>query len=378
MSETDKRAEPAKRALSGLDRFIADDSMIRRLAGGRTGMLTNHAATTVDQIPASLAVTRSMDAHGGRLFRLFTPEHGIRLADGAGAAVANEEDPLTGLPVYSLYEGSEDNADAVLEGLDALVIDLRDVGVRCYTYAATAAKFATAAIERHIEVIVCDRANPIGPGIAGPRPEPERRSLLAYFDVPFVHGRTIGDLISLAVAPVITRAPFAVYPADVSLQPPLGWIPPSPALSHPDAVSAYAGLVLLEATNVSECRGTSVSFRAVAAPGLDKGALASAVNQWATGFAAAPGDVFFTRAPGAGQTLPGIAIWPRKAPRHNPLALGVHLLAWLIEHHRDFAWLPSGDSGFAIDNLFGRSDLRILLDGGTAANDILRGWRETG
>jgi len=375
MTGTDNRARKAKRAVSGLDRLIYDDTMIRRLATRRVCLLTNHAAATVDHVPASVAVTRALAAHGSSPLCLFTPEHGIRLAQEAGAAVANSDDPLTGLPVVSLYAGSEDDTDTALDGLDTLIIDLRDVGVRCYTYAATAAKFAVAALERHIEVIVCDRANPLGPAVAGPRPEPERRSLLAHFDVPFIHGRTIGELISPAIAPVVTEAPFSVYPADVSLQPPLGWIPPSPALSHPDAVAAYGGLVLLEATNISECRGTSVSFRAIAAPGLDTESLAGAMNSWTTGFAGTPGEVFTKRAPDAGRTLPAVMVRPRKVPRRDPLSLGVHLVAWLIAHHPDFAWLPAGESGFAIDSLFGRTDLRTGLDRGESAEDILRGWR---
>lgn len=377
MNSSDGHAENRKRALSGLDRLISDEMMIRRLASRQVGLLTNHACTTADQVPATLAIKNILDSHGAKGLRLFTPEHGMQLSQGAGEAVSNSEDPLTGLPVYSVYEGAESNADSVLEGLDALIIDLRDVGVRCYTYAATAARFATAALERHIEVIVCDRANPLGPMTEGPRPEPQRKSLLAYFDVPFVHGRTIGELIALAIAPVITQAPFAVYPADASLQPPLGWIPPSPALSHPDAVAAYAGLVLLEATNVSEGRGTSVSFRSVSAPGLDADALARAANEWPTGFGAVAGEIFFTRPPSAGQPVPGIALWPKRLPRHEPLALGVYLLAWLMKNYEDFSWLPAAGStsDMAIDVLFGRSDLRTRLDAGISAEAILRDWR---
>ncbi len=377
MTGTDSRAENRKRALSGLDRLISDEIMIRRLATKNVGLLTNHACTTVDQVPATVAIKQCLYSQDADNLRLFTPEHGMQLSADASEAVSDSLDPLTGLPVFSLYEGAENNADTVLEGLNALIIDLRDVGVRCYTYAATAARFATAALERHIEVIVCDRANPLGPMTEGPRPDPSRRSLLAYFDVPFVHGRTIGELIALAIAPVITEAPFAVYPADVSLHPPLGWISPSPALSHPDAVAAYAGLVLLEATNVSEGRGTSVSFRSVAAPGLDADALCHAVNQWKTGFGAAPGDVFFTRPPSAGQPVPGIALWPRRVPRHEPLALGVNILSWLIENYGDFEWLPAAGSksNMAIDVLFGRSDLRLQLEAGKSAEAILRSWR---
>ncbi|HCP01006.1 MAG: hypothetical protein CL573_07320 [Alphaproteobacteria bacterium] len=376
MTEAEESAVTETRALSGIDRFIADEPMIRRLAGTQIGMLTNHAATTIEQVPASLAVQRNLDTCGGKLLRLFTPEHGIRLAEKAGAVVKDTEDQLTGLSVLSLYQGSQGYAANIPEDLDTLIIDLRDVGVRCYTYAATAAKLATAAIERDIEVIVCDRANPLGPTTAGPRPQPERQSLLAYFDVPFVHGLTIGDLITLDVAELAKQARFTVYPADVSLKPPLGWTPPSPALPHPDAVTAYAGLVLLEATNVSECRGTSFSFRAVAVPGLKNELLSKHINQWMTGFGAAPKDIFFTRPPYAGKSLPGVVIWTSKGLPQKPLAFGIHLLAWLIAHYPDFKWLPSSEGGFAIDNLFGHSDLRTQLDAGASGDDILGSWRD--
>lgn len=375
MNGTDSCTTQSRRVLSGLDRLLADDETIRRLTDRRVGFLTNHASTTADEVPASAALARRLGQGSKGKVQLFTPEHGIRLAAEAGEGVDHGLDPLTGLPVFSLYTGTGSPDGHAFDGLDALIVDLRDVGVRCYTYAASAAQAACAALERHIEVIVCDRANPLGPAAEGPRPDPDKRSFLAYFDVPFVHGQTLGELVARAVSPVITEAPFSVYPADVSLQPPLGWIPPSPALSHPDAVAAYGGLVLLEATNISEGRGSSLSFRCITAPGLNADALTTAINGWTTGFRAGSGDITSTRGRHAGQPLPGVVVWPRREPRREPLALGVHLLAWLIEHHGDFAWRATGGSNVALDTLFGRSDLREMLDGGASAEEILQSWR---
>ncbi len=292
--------------------------------------------------------------------------------------MADGTDPLTGLPVRSLYAGSGLDDHATFEDIDTLVIDLRDVGVRCYTYAATAARAARKALEQHIEVIVCDRANPLGPGAEGPPPEESRCSLLAYFDVRFVHGHTIAELVSRAVAPTITDAPYLVYPADIVLTADLGWTPPSPALSHPDAVANYAGLVLLEATNISEGRGSAQSFRSISAPGLDVDLLAAAMAEWNTGFR---GNRHCRRPICAmiyaGQALPGVAIWPQKA-QHSPLSL-VHSSSGLVAGPSPGFRLdtpdPDGTPGGAINNIFARSDLRELLDSGASAEDIVSSWR---
>ncbi len=373
-SSTPTRQTP-RRTLSGLDRLLADTETISRLAERKVGLLANHASTTADGTPASLAFSRRLSEAGGPALHLFSPEHGITLGSHAGESVNHGTDPLTGLAVSSLYGACEADA-SVFDGIDTLVIDLRDVGVRCYTYAASAARAARTALERHIEVILCDRANPLGPGSEGPRPDPGLRSFLAYFDVPFVHGHTVAELLSRHVAPAVGEAPYLVYPADVTRSAELGWTPPSPALSHPDAVAIYAGLVLLEATNISEGRGSSLSFRSVSARGLDANALSDAINSWNSGFAARPTTLTSMRPPEDGVPLPAVVIWPRGRERRRPLALGVHLLEWLHGEHPGFEWLPgaNGSPGGAIDTLFGRRDLREKIDTNTPAVSILNAW----
>ena len=371
------RRTGTRQTLAGLDRLLADDETINRLSHRHVGLLTNHASASADGIPASRALSQRLSAADGSRMRLFTPEHGMQLSAGAGEPVEHGIDPLTGLSVHSLYGGGGLAETTDFDDLDTLVIDLRDIGVRCYTYAATAAQAARRALEQHIEVIVCDRANPLGPGAEGPRPEPSRRSFLAFFDVPFVHGHTLAELLSRHVAPAIGAASYLVYPADINLRADLGWAPPSPALSHPDAVTAYAGLVLLEATNVSEGRGSALTFRSASAPDLKAEALAKAIADWNTGFRAIAGPVTSMRGDHAGIPLPGVTVWPVKAQHQSPLSLGVHLLAWLRDHHPDFMWLPGqdGSPGGAIDTLFGRSDLREKLDQGQSAGEIIAAWR---
>ncbi len=360
--------------LSGVDRLLSDPQALDDLCGRTIGLLTNHASTTAAGIPVALAIQSALQDLPGTYLRLLSPEHGLWPVTRAGDAVASAKDSLTSLRVHSLYQGESGDLSLADVEIDVLIIDLRDVGVRCFTYAATAAMAVRDALTRGIDVVVCDRANPLGPNAAGPRPEPGHHSLLAFFDTPFIHGTTLGALVKQHAESAQGPATMKIYPADIETSAPLGWLPPSPALAHPDAVAAYGGLVLLEATNVSEGRGTSLSFRSVSAPGIDGDAMAAALASWNTGFTGRAGQVFHTREVHAGEALPGVVLWPRSKQNPDPLALGIHILAWLRRHHRDFEWrmLPSG--GYAIDSLFARSDAREMIEAGIAPADILASW----
>ena len=188
MQNQSKKQSQKRPVLAGLDRLLADNETIERLSHRQVGLLTNHASATTAGITASRALSQRLTEAGAPPIRLYTPEHGIHLSAHAGDPVDNTIDPSTGLAVQSLYGGGGLDETTSFEDIDSLIIDLRDVGVRCYTYAATAAQAARRALEQHVEVIVCDRANPLGPSAEGPRPEADRRSFLAFFDVPFVHG----------------------------------------------------------------------------------------------------------------------------------------------------------------------------------------------
>jgi len=164
---------------SGIDRLLDDPA---RLRGRRIGLLANQASVTAGFVPTAQALAAALD---GGLVRLFSPEHGWSGFDPAGDDVADAREPATGLPVVSLYGPRRAPEAAHLADLDTVVIDLQDVGVRCYTYAATAARLAVACAEHGVEVIVCDRPNPLGDGIEGPPRDPSLRSFVAWLDVPF-------------------------------------------------------------------------------------------------------------------------------------------------------------------------------------------------
>ncbi|MDX1996165.1 MAG: DUF1343 domain-containing protein [Thermoanaerobaculia bacterium] len=254
----------------GLDRIAAGEDF--GLTGKRLGLLLHRASVTADG-RGSLAVfqERNLD-----VVRLFTPEHGLTGAAAAGENVASGVDPTSGLPVVSLYGDHHTPSREDLAGLDALVIDLQDAGVRFYTYASTLLLALEAAHAAGLPVVVLDRPNPLGGEyVAGPvaRRDLVPASLVNRAPGPLVHGLTLGELARYAAPPG----------AQLTVVPMLGWrrtmtwaatgrpwVPPSPNLRTPAAALAYPGTALLEATNVSEGRGIDAPFLTVGAPWLSR------------------------------------------------------------------------------------------------------------
>ncbi len=183
------------------------------------------------------------------------------------------QDQCRRVPVYSLYSETREPTAAMLAGLDALVIDLQDVGTRIYTYIYTMANCLRAAARYGLPVIVCDRPNPIG-GIAveGPMLEPGYESFVGQFPIPMRHGMTIGELARFFNEHFGLGAKLEVvdmqgwtreqYADDTGLP----WVLPSPNIPTLDSAIVYPGAVLFEGTNVSEGRGTTRPFELLGAP----------------------------------------------------------------------------------------------------------------
>ncbi len=369
----------SKSPLSGIDGLLADDAQLEALRRRRVGLLTNAACRTTDGTQTAIALNVALGGPtGGGLTCLFAPEHGLASDQAAGDAVADHRDAMSGIEVISLYGERQVPTPDHLDGIDSLVIDLRDVGVRCYTYAPTAAMAADAALSAGVDVIVCDRSNPLGPQTDGPLLDPAFKSFLAYFAVPFVHGRNIGTLIADALRDhprseqltVITAPPGDAIPAGV-------WVPPSPSLTTPESVALYPGLVLFEGTNLSEGRGTPLPFRCIGAPWLDAEAAASAANSWPTGVDAVACQMQPTSGDYAEQTLSAIR-FERNAEDCDGLGLGVRLLAWIADAHPEFEWrtVPARPKRYFINTLLGTDSLRNALSRGESADDILASWRD--
>jgi len=267
--------------LSGLDVLLG---RLRTLLGGQSvGLLCHPASVTADLTPAAEALMRVKDVN---LRRLFAPEHGITGAAQDLVLVGHEKDPLTGLPVMSLYGRRLDPDLRVLEGLDALIVDLQDVGARYYTYNWTMALAMKAAARANLPVIVLDRPNPLGgEQLEGNWPEAGWSSFVGLYPLPIRHGMTMGELAGylndrhelgcdLTVVPMLGWRRGMAW-EDTGLP----WVAPSPNMPTPDTARVYPGGCLVEGTNLSEGRGTTRPFEWIGAPYLDGPRLARALER---------------------------------------------------------------------------------------------------
>ncbi len=248
-----------------------------QLAGLRIGLLANDASRDSS---GRRTVQALAAARGVQLVALFSPEHGIG-ADRDGK-IASGRDAETGLPIHSLYGAQRRPAGKMLAGLDAIVVDIQDVGVRFYTYATTMGYLMEAAAQRRLKVFILDRPNPIGAaGVRGPMLDPDLRSFTGYFPMPLLHAMTIGELANMFNREMGTGADLTViamrgYRRDSWFdETGLPWVNPSPNLRAVNAAVVYPGVALIEGTNVSVGRGTPAPFELVGAPWIDGPALAA-------------------------------------------------------------------------------------------------------
>jgi uncharacterized protein YbbC (DUF1343 family) len=357
----------------------------RQLLRGRTiGLVSNPAS-----VDASFRhVADRVEAAGIRLGALFGPQHGFR-SDLQENMIESPHgsDAARGIPVYSLYSETREPTGAMLAGLDALVIDLQDVGTRIYTYIYTMAYCLVAARKAGLPVVVCDRPNPIG-GLAveGPMLEPGFESFVGLYPIPMRHGMTIGELARLfnehfgigAKLEVVrmegwTRDQFADQTG-------LPWILPSPNIPTLETAIVYPGTVLLEGTNVSEGRGTTRPFELVGAPWAAPDALARDLNgRGLPGVQFRPVLFEPTFHKHARTPCGGCQIHVTDRYLYRPVETGVTVIdAMRGADPPAFRWREPPyeyePEKPPIDILYGSKALREGLEAGRSASDLARSW----
>jgi uncharacterized protein YbbC (DUF1343 family) len=255
------------------------------LRGKNVGLITNHTGRLGTGEPLVDALLRS----GIHVVRLFGPEHGIRGIAAAGEKVADTVHGKTGIPAVSLYGKNHKPTAEMLKGVDLLLYDIQDVGARFYTYISTMALCMEAAAEAKIPFIVLDRPNPLGgEKLDGPILDDSLRSFVGIAPLPIVYGLTCGELARLLNGEHLLAGGVQAELTVVAMEgwdrsmlwdgTALEWIPPSPNLRTAEAVLAYPGTCLVEATNVSEGRGTENPFLTIGAPFVNGKELADALD----------------------------------------------------------------------------------------------------
>lgn len=267
----------------GLEVLIFDEPW--RIQGKRIGLVTHQSAVTSD---LQHAVRLLHAGRGWKLAALFGPEHGIWGQAQDMAHVSHSIDPVTGLTVYSLYGKSDEDLKPrreILKTLDALVIDLQDIGSRYYTFIYTMAICMHEAAAVGVPVIILDRPNPIdGVHLEGNIREEKYSSFVGMFPLPTRHGMTAGELACYFNSAFGLNCDLAVVPMQGWKrwmwwgETELPWVIPSPNMPTFHTATVYPGLCLIEGTNLSEGRGTTHPFELFGAPWLDPFKLAERLN----------------------------------------------------------------------------------------------------
>jgi uncharacterized protein YbbC (DUF1343 family) len=372
--------------LTGADVLVRDD--FEEIRGMRVGLIANHTATVGGEHLADL-IHRSPAVELGALFG---PEHGLRGENAAGDRIDDGVDDATGAPVYSLYGETRRPTDGMLEGIDALVFDIQDVGARFYTYISTMGLAMQSAAEHSIPFYVLDRPNPLGGEVMeGFVLDTSLVSFVGRYPIPQRHGLTVGEIAAMIRGekwlPSVDSVRLRVIGMEgwsrSMLWPDTGrdWVPPSPNLPTFESALVYPGSALLEATSASEGRGTPVPFLTVGAPWMQARSVIAGLPEASTaGLALTPGLVTPVDIPGKainpkfeGVPIEMIRIEVVRPGDVRAVEFGVDLVRTIYDLAPDSV---RGDffNGRWLRLLSGTDRLQAMIESGRSAASIRSEW----
>ncbi|PYQ17010.1 MAG: DUF1343 domain-containing protein [Acidobacteria bacterium] len=370
------------RVRSGLEEVLARPG---RLRGLRVGLIANPTAVTPDLVHASLVLK---DARAVKLVALFGPEHGIWADAQDLVEVGDSRDPATGLPVFSLYGKTRIPTAEMLDGVDALLFDVQDVGSRYYTFIYTML-YALEACARHRRLlVVLDRPNPLGGSVLeGNVLEPEYLSFVGLHPLPPRHAMTVGELAPLFRHERGLDADLRVvrmrgWRREMAFEETgLPWVMPSPNMPTVDTAWVYPGGCLVEGTNLSEGRGTTRPFELVGAPWLDPWRLARDLDsERLRGVRFRPTYFTPTFQKHAGRPCGGVQVHVTDRRRFAPYL--TYLLLIFHARRQDparFAWRdPPYEYEHVkrpIDILYGSEAFRRSAEQGLSPRRLAAGWK---
>jgi uncharacterized protein YbbC (DUF1343 family) len=366
---TSKHSSHAARVQTGLD--VLEAQKFAPLRGKHVGLITNH--TGLDSQGRSTVELLS-HAPSVQLVALFSPEHG--LAGRNNDRISSTKDPSTGLPVHSLYGETVRPTDEMMQGIDALVFDIQDAGVRFYTYTVTMAYCMEEAAKRNIPFFVLDRPNPLGGEIVeGPMLDADKTNFVAYFPLPVRYALTIGELAQLFNAENHIGADLHVIAMKnwhrnyFFESTGIKWIPPSPNLRTIKGSILYPGIEILQSAGVSVGRGTEAPFEEFGAPWLNGDEVAEALNTRnlpGVHFAGKP----FIPIAGlyAGQRCGGVSIRVTDRAKVRAMRAGLEIAAILQRLY------PKQSDASKLIELVGNSDTVQQLQAGVAPEKIVASW----
>ncbi len=365
---------PASAVRPGVEVFLSD--VPSALRGKRVGLITNHTGIDRSRTSDIDLIAQHKDL---TLVALLAPEHGVRGDAAEGVKIADETDPRTGLPIFSLYM-AEDRGPTpeMLKDLDLLVYDLQEVGGRTWTYVSTMALSMQAAATKNIPFVVLDRPNPIGGEIVeGALLDPRFASFVGMYPIPARHGMTVGELATLfnqrfGIGAELIVARVANWRRSQWFdETGLPWVNPSPNLRSLAALKSYPGSVYFEGTNLTEGRGTDRPFEQIGASWLNAPEAARVMNDMrlpGIRFEAITMAVAQTALKFPGQTIPGIRFVVTDQHAYRPVRTSLLLIDQIRRQHpNDFAWSKT------IDRLTGSDKVRLAIEAGRLLQ-LLEEW----
>ena len=371
------------RVLTGLDVFR--DEYWRKFKGLRLGLLSNQASLDSQLIPAKKVIEKCLP---GQLKALFGPQHGHSGEDQDNMIETDHaKDPDLGVPIYSLYSTNREPDSEMLDQIDALIIDLQDVGSRVYTFSSTMLNCLKAATKSSKKVLILDRPNPLGGDIVeGNLLIPELYSFVGPFQFPMRHGLTMGEMAQIFNDKLGIDADLEI----VSIkgwhremlwhETGLRWIMPSPNMPLPETAFVYPGQVLWEGTNISEGRGTCRSFEMFGAPFLNlQGIKKHIPNEALKGCHFQEIRFRPTFHKWAGEICKGFMIHILDPQVFSPYFTSLALLTAVIKLHGEhFQWKsPPYEYEYErrpIDLVLGNSELRQKIEKGEDILSLRDGW----
>ena len=362
----------AARVQTGLD--VLEAQKFAPLRGKHIGLITNH--TGLDSQGRSTMELLSR-APGLQLVALFSPEHG--LAGRNNEKISSAKDPSTGLPVYSLYGDTLRPTDEMLKGINTLVFDIQDAGVRFYTYTVTLAYCMEEAAKRHIAFFVLDRPNPLGGEIVeGPMLDADKTNFVGYFPMPVRYALTIGELAQLFNAEnhigadlhVITMKNWHRNYFFESTG--IKWIPPSPNLRTTKGSILYPGIEILQSAGISVGRGTQTPFEEFGAPWLNGDEVAATLNERHLPGVHFAGQPFIPIAGlYGGQRCGGVGIRVTDRYTVRSMRMGLEIAAILQKLY------PKQFEVSKMIELVGNADTMLQLQSGVAPEKTVASWSES-
>jgi uncharacterized protein YbbC (DUF1343 family) len=364
-----RHSHNASRVLVGLD--VLEAERFAPLRGKHIGIITNHTGLDAQGRTTIDALTH---APGVQVIALFTPEHG--LGGTKDENISSTKDPVSGLPVYSLYGETRRPTDEMLAGIDALVFDVQDAGVRFYTYTTTMAYCMEEAARHKIAFFVLDRPDPVGGEIVeGPMLDEDKTSFTAYFPLPVRYGLTVGELAQLFNEENHIQCDLHVIPMKnwrrnyFYEETGLRWLPPSPNLRTLKGSVLYPGLEILQNGGVSVGRGTEAPFEELGAPWMHGEDVAARLNdRHIAGVRFVAADFIPVAGLDAAERCGGVAI--RVLDKHavRSMTMGIEIASILRQLYPDH---------FDVQKmllLVGNDQTIRQLQDGAPASEIVKGW----